>query len=286
MLPSWILTLFVAGSLFAQSSVWKITKEKETLYIGGTIHLLRADDFPLPSEFDRAFERCNILVFETDLEHVQNSSFIAALSEKMLLPPNQSLSTLLKNDTYKALEDYFTSNTIDVHRFERFHPWAVAMVMTQIGLARYGIDHSGVDFYYEQKAKRVGKKIVYLETPQEQMKLVTQMGEGEPDAMLLQTIQEMQTLPETLEWLLREWREGKTERIGAELVVKMKHDSPQMYHTILKKRNDAWIPDLIILSRGGDVPFVLVGAMHLVGEDGLLERFQRMGYTVEFVEER
>jgi uncharacterized protein YbaP (TraB family) len=84
-----------------------------------------------------------------------------------------------------------------------------------------------------------------------------------------------------IDWLVREWREGKTERIERELVQAMQRESPRMYRRLLAERNRAWVPELIGMMREGKKGFVLVGAMHLSGTDGLLALLKNKGYTVE-----
>ncbi|MBN2869552.1 MAG: TraB/GumN family protein [Campylobacterales bacterium] len=275
------LSLVCLSSLLGDSSVWKVSKGEETLYLGGTIHVLRPGDFPLPAEFDRAYEQADTVVFETDLAATTSDAFAAALSRKMLLPSGTTLSHLLKRETYDALRDYLGSQKIDIHNVERLRPWAVMLMITQTALAQNGIDRDGVDAHYSRRASADGKGQRFLETPTEQIALITGIGEGEEDAMITQTIQETQRIPDMIEWLVRDWREGEMARIEQELVQAMRSDSPQMYHHVLKERNDAWLPRLITLMREGNTGFVLVGAMHLAGSDGLLERFKQAGYVVE-----
>ncbi len=277
------LSLFYLSSLLADSSVWKVTKGEETLYLGGTIHVMRPGDFPLPVEFDRAYEMADTVVFETDLSATSSDDFAAALSRKMLLPPGTSLSRVLKPETYYALRDYLESQKIDIRNVERLHPWAVMLMMTQTALAQNGIDQSGVDAHYSRRASAEGKGQRFLETPTEQMALITRIGEGEEDAMISQTIREMQTVPQMIGWLVRDWREGEMARIDQELVETMRSDSPQMYRLVLKERNDAWVPRLMSMMGEGKTGFVLVGTMHLAGPDGLLERFKQAGYAVEYL---
>ena len=279
-----LLPLFVVAQLFGDSSVWKISKGRETMYIGGTIHILRSSDFPLPGEFERAYALSDTVVFETDLEGTQSEAFAAGLMQQMILPSGKTLSNTLKSETYAALKKYLVSQGDDIAKYERLRPWAVMLVMTQTVLGRNGIDQSGVDAHYIRRASAQNKPQRYLETPMEQMSLITRIGEGEEDAMILQSIREMKMIPAMIDWLVRDWREGKMKRMERELVQAMKDESPQMYRLILKERNDAWMPKLIGMMREGKKGFVLVGTMHLLGPDGMLKQFEKAGYTVSVVD--
>lgn len=278
---AFLFVFFFFSALEADSSVWKITKGDQTLYLGGTIHVLRASDFPLPVEFEQAYARSDTLVFETDLHGTQDAAFAAALADKMFLPSGKTLADILKPSTHAALKRYLSSQGHDIRTFESLQPWMVMLTLTQFKLSRLGIDQNGVDAYYSRKALQEKKTQRHLETPEEQIALITRIGQGEEDAMILQTLHEMEMIPEMIHWLVSDWREGKTDRIQKELVETMKEESPRMYREILKNRNDAWMPKLMGLMREGKRGLVLVGAMHLPGEEGLLKSFARNGYKVE-----
>jgi len=276
-----LLGLFFVSSLFARSSVWSVSDGRTTLYIGGTVHLLRSADYPLPHEFDRAYERSDYLVFETDIAAVRSDAFAAALMKKMLLPRDKTLKTVLAPATYRILQEYLSSEHYPQTMFEHLQPWGVMLTLTQLQLEKYGIDQSGVDAYYGERAIREGKPCRFFETPEEQIDIITTIGAGEEDAMILQTIEEMKMLPEMMTWMVRDWREGNMHRIHKELVETMEQESPQTYRTILSGRNEQWLLKLAALMDEGKTGLILVGAMHLPGNGGLLERLRRLGYRVE-----
>lgn len=275
--------LFVVSHLFAQSSVWKISDANHTMYIGGTIHVLRASDFPLPKEFDEAYSKSDYIVFETDLALANSQTLQRILAQKMILPSGQSLSSVLSAKTYAKLKDYVEDQGYKIEMFDRMQPWAVMLTLTQLKLSQIKIDQSGVDSYYSQHSLRDRIPQRYLESIEEQSAIITDIGEGEEDTVIHQTLKDMKELPFMMKWMVEDWREGKTERLERELVDEMRVESPKMYHTILKQRNEAWMPKLIVMLHEEKRGFVLVGAMHLLGQDGLLEQFRKRGYKVEFL---
>ena len=274
------LVFISLSPLFAQSSVWKVSRGDEILYVGGTIHVLRPGDFPLPAEFDHAYERSDTLVFETDLDGTHSDAFGSALASRMFLPAGETLFSALSPSVSHSLQRYLASTGYDVGTFGRLRPWAAVLMLTQSALARNGIDQHGVDEHYSRRAAAEGKERRYLETPLEQIELITRIGEGEGDAVILQTLRELETIPHMVGWLVRDWREGRTERMERELVEAMREESPGMYRDILENRNRGWIPKLVAMMREGKRGFVLVGAMHLVGRNGLLALFREQGYRV------
>ncbi|ADR33680.1 GumN family protein [Sulfuricurvum kujiense DSM 16994] len=280
-----IALIFLYVHLCAQSSVWKISdKDNHAIYIAGTIHVLRSGDFPLPKEFDEAYKRSEYVVFETDLALANSQTLQRTLAQKMMLPPNRNLSAVLSAKTYAKLKDYVNKQGYKIEMFDRMRPWAVILTLSQLKLSSIGIDQNGVDGYYNRRslADRLPQR--YLESIEEQSAIITEIGKGEEDAVILQTLRDMDAFPSMMEWMVKEWREGKTERLKRELVDEMRNSSPEMYRIILKQRNEAWMPKLIALLHEEKRGFVLVGAMHLLGRDGLLEQFRKQGYKVEYFE--
>jgi hypothetical protein len=276
-----LLPFLVLSQLFAQSSVWKISDGLHTMYLGGTIHVLRSSDFPLPHEFDDAYSKSDYVVFETDLSPSQSQELQKLLMRKMFLPSGQTLAQKLSPKTYTALILYLNSQGYNPAMFDRLEPWAVMMTLTQQKLSSIGIDQGGVDSYYSKRALLDKMPQKYLESIQEQSAIITEIGEGEEDMMILQTLEDMNELNTIMTWMVQDWREGKTERLERELVAEMMQESPKMYHRILVQRNNEWMPKLINMMREEKRGFVLVGAMHLLGNDGLLEQFRKAGYSVE-----
>ncbi len=270
--------------LFAQSSVWKISDGKYTLYVGGTIHLLRSSDYPLPLEFDEAYAQADYVVFETDLAAATGEKFHHLLTQKMMLPPSQKLSDRLSPKTYAQLKAYIDAQGYSVELFERMRPWAVMLTLSQLKLSASGIDESGVDSYFDRRCRGDYKPKRSLETVEEQIGLITRIGEGEEDALIRQTLRDMKELPSMIEWMVSDWRDGKTERLNNELVDQMRIESPKMYESVLKRRNEAWMPQLLHMLHEEKRGFVLVGMMHLLGKDGVLQKFLQMGYAVEYLD--
>ena len=276
-----LFALVFSFSLFADSSVWKVSDSKHTIYIGGTIHLLRPSDYPLPKEFDCAFEHSDYIVLETDLSALSSGRFAARMAKSMFMPEKRSVCSVLKPSTCEALYKYLDREHYPRPMFERLRPWGVMLTLTQLQLEKYGIDQNGVDAYFARKAAEQGKPQRFLETPEEQISIMTGIGEGEEDAMILQTLKEMAMIPGMMEWLTEEWRKGRTERIEAELVEAMKSESPSTYRKVLSERNERWLPKIMAMLEEGKTGFVLVGMMHLIGSDGVLEQLRRDGYAVE-----
>ena len=276
-----LLSLFLIISVFARSSVWKVSDGEHIMYIGGTIHVLRASDYPLPLEFERAYKKAEYLVFETDMAALNDPEFTAALADKMHYKGKTSLRTTLSRESYMALKKYVYSEGYGLYMFERFKPGLLIITLTGMKLEQLGLTEDGVDAYYSLRAEKEGKIQRHLESVQDQIALISDMGEGYEDEMILQTVRDMEALPSMMKWIAKAWREGDVKWIEKQLLTPMIQDFPEVYDAIIKQRNDRWMVKLLSMIREKKTGLVLVGTMHLPGKDGLLEEFRCAGFTVE-----
>jgi uncharacterized protein len=278
------LLITVSVSLFAHSSVWKISDGDKTLYIGGTIHILHKSDYPLPKEFDKAYKQSSFVVFEADVDSLKNPKYSAMFMSKALLPPERSLSSILSKDTDLKLKKYLMQENLPPKAFEHFQPWATVTILTQTQLGKMGVSESGVDAHYADLARVDGKKSLFLESPDEQMELISHMCDGEEDIMISQTIDDLEKLPTLINDMLLAWKNGDNQKLEQDLLSPIKYNLPKMYVDLVKNRNDKWMIALKKMMSKKQKGFVLVGVLHLVGDDGLLKQFERLGYRVEQVE--
>ncbi|MDX1295972.1 MAG: TraB/GumN family protein [Sulfurimonadaceae bacterium] len=276
-----MISLCFLSLLHAQTSVWKVSDGRHTMYLGGTVHLLKPSDYPLPEEFYEAYEESHLLVFETDIEAIGEPEFVEMIASRMFLDNDKKLKDVISRKSYDMLEEYLVSQGKSIDLYERLKPWTVAMNLTAIRLEELGITAKGVDDTFSKKARSEGKPQIGLESMGEHVRIITSMGGSDDDQMIAYTIRDMQTLPEMIDWLLADWRKGDLRRMKEEAVETMQRDFPKVYKTILADRNDAWMKKLLPMMRDGRVEFVLVGTLHMVGRDGLIEQFRRRGYKVE-----
>ena len=276
-----LLGLFFIVSLFAQSSVWKVTDGANTMYLGGTVHFLKSSDYPLPEEYHKAYEHSDVLVFETDIAATKRPAFGEAIRKHMLLKGGKRLRDLLSQESYSALESYVNSRGEKMAQYDPLQPWMVALSLTIEQLQALGVDTEGVDSYFDERAARDGKERRGLVGVEEHLQIIVNLGKGEEDAMILNTIAEMEAMPEMMGWLIEEWRSGKTERMRREMLEPMEKEFPGVYASVFVERNNKWMQSLLEMMRDDKIEFVLVGTMHMVGKDGLLEQFRRLGYIVE-----
>jgi uncharacterized protein len=281
-------TIFVVVNLLsnvvmAESSVWKISKGDSYFYLGGTIHLLSEKDHPLPPEFEEAYQDANKMVFETDVIETQTVQFQAKMMKVMTYGDKRTLSDELSPTVYRKLSVFMSDRHMPISHYAKFQPWAVSLIITLGEYQRIGLKQEfGVDAFFNHRAILDKKEIVGLETADEQLRFLSSLKNVDPNITIDYTLSELHALPEVIHLMKKNWRSGDVNAIeNSDDVQRMKNEFPEVYNTLLTKRNNNWMKILPTFSKDKSKEFVLVGAMHLTGEDGLLKQLKARGFNVE-----
>jgi len=274
------LVLLFCASSPAETSVWKVEKGKSMIFLGGTCHLLRPSDFPLPPEFDRAYRASDLLVFEVDPSEFNNLSTQQKLMSKALYTDGSTLDQHLSPQTYERLKRYCEDNGIPVELLRKFKPSVLAVMMEAAELAKLNATSEGVDLHFYHQAKRDGKAVKGLETIDEQIGFIAEMGRGDEDGFVRHALQEVASMGPFYESLVAAWKQGNTERIH-KLMIADFQNTPKLYKSMLTDRNENWLPRIDAYGQTPQKEFFLVGIGHLVGPDGILASLRRKGYKVE-----
>ncbi len=275
--------LAAAPLLSAQSSVWKVTREGRSFYLGGTIHLLRAQDFPLPAEFDHALAASAKLVFETDITRVQSLETQQALLARGMFMDGRTLQQVLSPAAWKVAQDYCAKAGLPLEQFGMMKPWLFALMMAVMELQKLGVTMEGVDLHLHKQGREAGKTFGELETFERHIDLLVNMGAGEESAMIEKSVDDLKDLGRVLPETIAAWRSGNLPKIDELLLRDTRRKYPKIHRALLADRNAAWLPKLEALLATPEVEFVLVGAGHLPGSDGLMALLKARGCTIEAV---
>ncbi|WDT85750.1 TraB/GumN family protein [Alteromonas sp. 009811495] len=264
----------------ATTSVWQVSKGEDIVYIGGTIHLLPASEFPLPDVFTATYENADTVVFEAQLpdptDLVAQQKMIAAVAYRN----GQTLKDELSAETYAALDKYLSTFGATADQLAGLKPGMVATMLVAMEAQRNQLAGEGVDAYFTRLAKRDGKPSEYLESVEFQIQMLANMGEGEEDRFIAQTLETLPELNSTLQDTINAWRVGNTTQLNELVIETFKQESPASFDELFTHRNQNWVPLIEAMFGDDDLEFVLVGAGHLVGEDNVLTLLQEKGYRV------
>ncbi|MGR9116135.1 MAG: TraB/GumN family protein [Gammaproteobacteria bacterium] len=276
-----LLGLLMPGWAGSDTSLWRVSDGHAELFIGGTVHVLSPADYPLPKEFDQAYQQAEKLVLETDLGKLHEADAQLQLMQRMLFQDGTTLQSVLNEETYQALMQYCIKLGIAIESLHAFKPPMVVITLMMAELQKLGLAEAGVDDYFNRKAESEGKDLIGLETLEQQLDAIERMGQGHENELILSTLEELRQLPAIMQDMKKAWREGdmaSLERIG---IVPMQADYPALYQDLLVNRNMAWLPEIASMLATPERELILVGALHLAGADGLLEQLRLRGYKVE-----
>lgn len=280
-LPPLLGLLASTSALSAQSSVWKVTRHGQSLYLGGTCHVLRASDFPLPAEFDQAFAASSTLFFETDVSRMRSAELQQVVMMKGIFTDGRSLDKVISPAAWQAVQSYCAETGVPVAQVRRFQPWMFVVMMAALELQKLGVTSEGVDLHYFNKAADAGKRTGELETFERHLEFLTTLGAGHESEMIEKSIEELSETPAKLEQLLAAWKTGNVAALDELMLREMREKYPTVFKSLLVDRNNAWVPKIDELIRTPEVEFVLVGAAHLAGKEGLLAQLRARGCRIE-----
>lgn len=278
------LILIIALLLWSRLAVagtcclWEVDDGR--LYLLGSMHLMKAEHYPLKAPIERAFARADIVVFETDLDKLEAPRSQTLLMQQALLPAGKSLKGRLDPETYALLRRKAADLGVDIALYDRYAPWFVSTTLSALKMMQLGYapDH-GVDRHLYSRAKQEGKQVRGLETAAEQVALLTGLSTADDSLLLKQTIDEMDSLSSELDAITGAWLTGDTTTLDR-LILKSFRAYPVVYERFITRRNRAWLQEIEPLTRHKKPVLVVVGTAHLVGEDGLVRLLSENGHRL------
>ena len=273
--------LVCASSLsFAASAVWLVEKDGKQLYLGGTVHILTKNDFPLPKEYDKAFEAADTLVLETDVLALEKPEMQPVVMQAMMYTDGRTLTSVLNEDARTALNNYLQTRGMGIAAMNGFRAGAVSVTLSLMELQVMGYQPEGVDTYYARLATKNGLPIQFLETVDEQLGFLSNMGEGYENSLIKQTLEDIKQLPVMMPKMITAWRESNIDNMDEYILADMRESHPQVYQELLVSRNNTWMPEIEAMLKTDEVEAVFVGAGHLAGDKGLLTLLAKKGYNI------
>jgi len=276
-----LLVMAVCPWASAESSVWKAQKDNAVIYLGGTFHMLRAADYPLPPEFDRAYQASEIVVFETDIGTLQEPATQQLLLAKAVYADGSTIDRHLSARAYGELKAYCDANAVPLQAYSRLKPSMLLTALMLLELEKLGVSRQGVDQFFYEAAHKDRKVVQGLETVEEQIDYLLSMADGTEDEFVSYSLMEMRTIRQDFESLANAWRTGDAGKLAELLLVKLKTRQPKLYRKLVTDRNRNWLPLIDAYQKTPRTEFILVGAAHLVGPDGIIETLKKKGYKVD-----
>ncbi len=266
----------LAAQVHAASCVWKATSPNGgTVYLGGSVHVLRSVDYPLPAAYNQAIDASNRVVFEVD-EKALNATTKGIFKEGQY-PKGDSLKNHVDPRTYDYTRRLFALMNVPEAKFARCRPWFLVL-MLQSGQSN-GFSESGVDDFLMKRARANSKPVSGLETAREHVAVYSGLSDRQAEALLLFTfIPQERAKGDDAPWM-QAWRNGDADTV-ARMMRATYRDYPTFADRLLAERNRRWLPRIEDCARSGHTYFVVAGAAHFGGPGGLLALLRQRGFSI------
>jgi uncharacterized protein YbaP (TraB family) len=274
-----VAALLASAAAAAEPAAWRVAgKNGGEVALLGSMHVLRESDYPLPALVDELYARADALVMEIDLDDLDPASMQSALVTAALLPPNETLESVLDAGVYDEAARRASAMGLDIALLARVEPWLVAITMLDMGMRKMGFEaERGLEQYLVRKAAASHKEIIGLETIDQQVQIFDELSAHDQEALLEQTLDELEHGGTLMGELANAWRAGELETLTEDLLGDF-DDFPELYESLVVRRNAAWTDEIERMLGDGRRYLVVVGALHLVGRDSVVERLKARGH--------
>ena len=275
-----LLILLLAGPVQAKNTLWQVSSGEHTLYLLGSLHALKKDDYPLPPVMEKIYAASSTVVFETDMDEMDSPEIQQKIVTYGRVPAGQTLQQQLSPPTWQRLQHRMAMLKIPEENLTRMKPWLCALTLTVADLERLGfLARYGLDEHFYTRAKQDKKEIIPLESVDFQLSLFYSQSRQEQEEFLLQTLDDLQLADSSSAEMKSAWENGDGEKLYG-LIAKSFAGYPHLYKRLVLQRNKNWLPILEKILRREPVTLVVVGAGHLVGPDSVVDLLRRQGYSV------
>ena len=288
---SFIRKLAVGGILIALApltwsdaghplSLWEVSGAQNSVYLLGSIHLLREEDHPLPSAIYDAYDDADTLIMELDMDDIDPVEGQVLSNELGLIHDGRELRDLLGEAYYAEAEDLAVKAQIPLGLLANAEPWFAAMNVEIMLLMRMGFNTAlGIESHLTELAAGDGKEILGFETLRQQLEFLDNLSPDAQRDMLLQALAEGADMNDLMDGMIEAWRLGDVAFMEDNLLSDMQ-DYPELNQVIVVDRNVNWTNRIEDLLDDEQDYLIVVGTLHLVGEQGVPELLEARGHEV------
>jgi uncharacterized protein YbaP (TraB family) len=266
------------------SLLWEISGNdlSEPSYLFGTIHMIGKDDFILTDATKDAFEKCNKVVFEINMEEMNDITAMLPLLMKSFMEGGKTLRDILNEEDYKIVSDHFNKIGLPLALLERVKPmFLTVMASEDMGQGGGGMEMGNMKSYELELAEmaKVGKKEVGgLETAAYQMSMFDSIPYEVQGEMLVESIKSGSSGADSFDEMVEMYK--KQDLFGLQTLIAQDGSLHGYDDLLLNQRNRNWIAPMEVMM-AVQPTFFAVGAGHLAGEQGVISLLRQEGYTVK-----
>lgn len=281
--------LFLAALLSASTGLaaenhllplWQLSGASNQIYLLGSVHLLREQDYPIPSTIYTAYQDAGTLIMELDMDDLDPLATQSIVGELGLIKTGQTLADLMGDKLYAQAEEIAAEINVPLPMFSASEPWLAAITIEQLMLTRIGFNpDNGIEMHLMTKAAADNKEILGLEEFAQQLGYLDTLSIDAQRSLLMQSLSEAKEIEPMMDGLVDAWRRGDTGFLESQMLAEMQR-YPELYEALVVARNRDWTRQIEELLDDDQNYLVIVGALHLVGEDSVPSLLRRKGKDV------
>jgi len=261
------------------TSLWVAESDSVTLYLLGSVHILRESDFPLDPRMENAFEEADLVLFEADPDSVGDAGAEARMLEFALLPEGTTLDEVVPEETFRRAQEAASELGFDPNAIRPMRPAMVALFLTILQYQKAGFSEEGIDMYFYDRAVEKGVPVGSFETIDEQLDIVFGVTSDIAVQFLESTLDHLASADTQIVRLMEAWKNGDSEELDR-LLNETMEQAPELRRRLLVDRNHRWVDRLESwLEKDKDI-LIVVGAGHLVGDQGLVQLLEERGFRL------
>ena len=284
----WIVLL--AGSAWGQAAkpapaadptpaIWKVQGAHETVYLFGTVHVMKPEVKWDTGKVADAFAKSDTLYLE--IAKLDDVASMQRLGMQLGTDPEHPLSTKLSKEDEGLLTEAAKGMGVDATMLEPMQPWMVYMTLQVLPMIKAGYSpQSGVDIALTGDAKDKGKTVVGFETVSDQLHFLADFPQTQQVELLHQELIDLPKATAQMDKMMADWSSGNVDAIGEMENGEFRTKYPDLYKRLVVERNQRWADQLATLLKSDKpgVAFVAVGAAHLAGPDSLQHQLEMKGF--------
>ncbi len=274
----------------ADNFLWEVEGGKNKAYLLGSIHIMPEDTYPLDDKIENAFKEADVLVVEVDITKIDQGKIQAFIAETASYEEGKSLQTEIPAEMYKSLSEKFEELGVPMTQIDIYKPWFVSMTLGLLGLQKLNITAGqGIDLHFLNQANEKDMEILDLETAGAQLEILASNPEQVQIDYLQYSIEDYEQTAVVFMEMLDAWKTGDTEKMNKVSKAKMLELGEELpgiidfYNKLFTERDEKMLQKIIehLENEDDHVYFIIVGALHLVGDDGLLKLLNDKGYETK-----
>ncbi len=272
-------SLAVTADQTSENFLWEVKSDSASVFLFGSVHLADNKMYPLSPIIEESFEKSDKLVVELNMLELDQMKYQTQIMKKGYYQGDETIKPHLNEEVYKLLKEYLEKHKLPLESMIKMKPGLLSMQLTLTHLMKIGYSpQEGLDFHFLQKAK--GKKeILELETLEDQMKLFFEAPNE--NAFMKYSIISLQDAEAEMNAMIAAWKTGDHKRLEEIMITEPLKEYPELlpvFRFLFIDRNYGMTKKIQEYLKTEETYFVVVGAGHLVGDEGIINLLKKEGF--------